>query len=545
MSILLVLFSDGTITTPMHSVYKTFHDRDVEWKGDYPLFSIIGKVQTEYFKSKVLKSAPNLSNLSIEFSVKKHNENMSNQYFVDPWLVNTKETDRWFHIESTPVVLGNGCVAWFGDVVEITEQKQSYDVVNKNTTLLKTLLDHSPFYIWMKDCDGHFLEANQAFLSAIGISRLEDLIWKTEYDLWPKSLAEKYEEADKKVLLLGEPVLLEEVSLSNGTPHWIETYKSPIFNENKKIIGLAGFSKDITERRLREEELRLSSTVLQTVDEAVVILSNNGNILQVNPSFSMISGYTIDKVIGEHFTFLFTKQQREEWEKNFSKTFNSHGTWRGECRNMRSNGDHYIAQMSIKQIVGDFGQVLNQLIVFSDITQKKESDLRIHRMAHYDNLTELPNRALMMERLSAAILQAKREKAHCAVMFLDLNKFKPINDNLGHDVGDLVLQEVARRLTGIVRESDTVARIGGDEFIVILHEIKGTISIDIMAKKIISAIEKPMHLLNHDVGISTSVGVAVYPRHGLVAEELIKNADIAMYQSKSGGPGVYKIFLPD
>lgn len=190
------------------------------------------------------------------------------------------------------------------------------------------------------------------------------------------------------------------------------------------------------------------------------------------------------------------------------------------------------------------GKPLRMIGTHADITGRKVMEERMRHMAHYDPLTELPNRALITDRLQQAVIKARRDKAHMAVMFLDLDKFKPVNDNFGHDIGDLLLKQVAQRLLSSVRASDTVARIGGDEFVVLLPSIERELDATVVADKILHALKQPFGVAGHDLSISGSIGIAAYPEHGNDEKLLLINADIAMYHAKKDGRNDYRFFVP-
>jgi len=308
-------------------------------------------------------------------------------------------------------------------------------------------------------------------------------------------------------------------------------------------LRMIGTHSDITDRHEREQELQLSSSVLQTVDEAVTVTDANNVIIAINPAFTVITGYTPHDVIGKTPSLLASGTHDKAFYQGMWQQINEHGSWHGEVRNRRKSGQLYVEWLSIKSVRNAKGQLTNYVAVFSDISERKASEDRMHLLAHYDVLTELPNRALFADRLTQALASAQRENRHLALMFLDLDKFKPVNDELGHPVGDELLRAVAARLRECVqRDSDTVARVGGDEFVVMLLDAESEHDAMTVATKIRAALEKPFQLGEHTVSISSSIGVALFPQHGASESDLLKNADAAMYYAKDSGSGRIQIY---
>ncbi len=295
----------------------------------------------------------------------------------------------------------------------------------------------------------------------------------------------------------------------------------------------------------REKGLRLAATVFKTVDEAVMVTSPDNRIIAVNPSFTRITGYSADEVIGRNPRMLSSGKHPPEFFREMLERLTATGCWQGEIWNRRKNGELFIEWLSINLVYDEEkGHPTHHVAVFSDISERKAAEERIQHMAHYDLLTNLPNRALLIDRLQQALAKARRDKAHMALMFLDLDKFKPVNDALGHHVGDLLLKEVAKRLQYCVRGSDTVSRMGGDEFVVLLPTVEETQDAMIVAEKILHSLNQTFELAGHDLHISSSIGVAVYPEHGSDEEMLLKNADTAMYLAKECGRNNVQIYHP-
>lgn len=293
------------------------------------------------------------------------------------------------------------------------------------------------------------------------------------------------------------------------------------------------------------EELRLAATVFGTVAEAVMVTDADNRVVAVNPSFTRITGYSPDEVIGRSPHMLASGTHPPEFYRELWEKLVATGAWEGEIRNRRKDGEIYVEWLSISRVCDESGRVTHHVAVFSDISERKAAEEHIQHLAHYDVLTDLPNRALFSDRLRQALVKAKRDKTHLALMFLDLDKFKLVNDTLGHDVGDLLLQEVAKRLRDCIRESDSAARIGGDEFVILLPVIEVEQDAMRVAEKIRLALNQPFALAGHSLHISTSIGIAVYPEHGSDETELSRNADTAMYYSKEGGRNNVKLYRPE
>ncbi|MDD5028361.1 MAG: diguanylate cyclase [Rhodoferax sp.] len=310
-----------------------------------------------------------------------------------------------------------------------------------------------------------------------------------------------------------------------------------------KPLRMIGTHSDITERHKHEQALQLSSTVLHTMDEAVTVTDASNTIISVNPAFTVVTGYDSCDVIGKTPSLLASGTHDDAFYQQMWQGVNSPGGWHGEIRNRRKSGQLYVEWLSIKRVCDAQGVLTNYVAVFSDISERKASEERMHHLAHYDVLTELPNRALLGDRLSQAVAVAQREQQHLALMFIDLDKFKPVNDTLGHPVGDQLLQAVAARLKQcVLRDSDTVARIGGDEFVVMLLDVASVQDAMVVATKIRNALEQPFVLGAHTVSISSSLGIAIYPEHGDTEAVLLKNADTAMYYAKDSGRNRVQIF---
>ncbi|MFC3533270.1 PAS domain S-box protein [Vogesella facilis] len=294
-----------------------------------------------------------------------------------------------------------------------------------------------------------------------------------------------------------------------------------------------------------EEQLLLANSVYETIDEAIMVVDADKRILAVNPAFERITGFRAHEIIGHDPQLMRSASQPEAFYQEVWHTILATGSWHGEMWYQRKNGSSYPLTMSVNTIHDDAGQVLRRIAAFSDITAKKLAEEQIHYLAHHDLLTKLPNRALYADRLSLALATARRNQSQLALLYIDLDNFKPVNDTLGHAVGDKLLKLVARRMQDCVRESDTIARLGGDEFVAILPAIHGELAARQVAEKIRAALAETFAIDGHPIVISSSIGGALYPAAGDDESKLMLNADAAMYSAKKSGRNRVHFYQPD
>ncbi|SEG45560.1 EAL domain-containing protein [Oceanospirillum linum] len=285
--------------------------------------------------------------------------------------------------------------------------------------------------------------------------------------------------------------------------------------------------------------LRLAQRVIEASLDGIIITDKHGIIESVNPKFTQVTGYSEVEAIGQSTKLLSSGRHSEDFYRHLWSELQSNGYWQGEIWNRRKNGQVYPEWLTITAIYNDEGDVAQFAAIFSDITDRKKDEERIRRLAFFDDLTGVANRRLFQDRLEQAIANAHRHQHRLAVLFLDLDMFKRINDSLGHVVGDEVLKVVAGRLAHTVREGDSVARLGGDEFTVMVPEVDTMDGLMMLAQRINDAISEPISIGSHELYISTSIGISIYPDDGMTSEDLIKNADAAMYRVKADGRGSF------
>ena len=296
------------------------------------------------------------------------------------------------------------------------------------------------------------------------------------------------------------------------------------------------------ERRLAEDKLKLSARVFSDTHEGIMITDTSSMIIDVNPAFCHITGYSREEIIGQNPKILSSGKQSPQFYAEMWHIINDHGYWQGEIWNRTKNGVLYAESLNISALTNDNGDVINYVGMFTDVTQSKKQQEELTLMAHYDRLTGLPNRSLFVDRFHQAIAHSKRAKTQLAVCFLDLDKFKPINDNYGHEVGDQILIEVAKRINLCIREEDTVSRQGGDEFALLLNDIKSNIQCEQTLQRLHQSLAVPYLINNVKHSISASSGFTLYPSDMGDIDTLLRHADQAMYQSKQLGRNQFHLF---
>ena len=319
----------------------------------------------------------------------------------------------------------------------------------------------------------------------------------------------------------------------------------PIKDVTGRIIGASTIARDVTERVKADERLRLWSQVLDQSGEGIFVCDPQEHILIVNTAFQKLTGFSSDEALGKTPRILQSGRQDRAFYTNMWKSVSEAGAWRGEIWNRHKSGDLFAEWLSISAIYDHKKEVTHYIGIFSDITAHKDAAERMAHLAHYDALTELPNRVLLMDRLNQLIKAAQRRKSKVAVVFLNLDRFKEVNDSLGHAAGDLLLQTLAKRFYNVVRGEDTLARMGGDEFVVVIQSLRQGQDAAIIAKKLLSFVAEPVTLNGFEHTITASMGISVYPDDATDGQQMIRNADAAMYQAKYAGRNAYQFYTSD
>lgn len=325
-------------------------------------------------------------------------------------------------------------------------------------------------------------------------------------------------------------------------PEWMDIRA---IHKEGNISNYVVVFRDITKQKWSQKEIRLAAKVLENTSEGVLVTDEMGRILSVNPAFEIVTGYSEKEVLGLYPNILQSGIHNKEFYEEMWKQIKATGHWKGEIWNKRKNGEIFPEWITISSIKDDNGLVTNHVAVFSDITDRKHAEEQLKRLAHFDSLTGVANRYSLNSRLSDLIGTAKTYNQQLAVLFLDLDRFKHINDTLGHSYGDQLLKGVSSRLKNLIKNKDMIARLGGDEFVIVLPNLKHVREAVHIAESIIHSLTQPFLLEKQEVYISTSIGISLFPHDGQSLESLLRNADKAMYQAKSLGRNQYELYHSD
>jgi diguanylate cyclase (GGDEF)-like protein/PAS domain S-box-containing protein len=432
----------------------------------------------------------------------------------------------------------------FALIADITQLRNAEDVLHQALSEQKIILENADMGIALAG-KHKFLRVNRQFEALFGYARGElhnqatDLIHPSR-----EAFAEFRREA-RAVMGRGIPYRTERLmKRKDGSAIWCRIVGKAI-DPTDLPNGTLWMVEDITQRMEAEENQRLAAKVFDSSVEGILITDASSRIVTVNQAFTAITGYGIEEAVGKTPALLRSGKHTEDFYQQMWASLKEAGQWHGEIWNRRKGGETFLEWLTISAVKNDKGETTNFVAVFSDITTRKLAEERLNYLANHDALTGLPNRILFMERLALALAHAHRNRKMAAVMFFDLDRFKIVNDTLGHAAGDELLQEVARRVSCCLREDDTVARQGGDEFTVILEGLGNERDVAPVAQKIIDALAKPIDLGGQEVFVTASIGISVYPNDGPDAQTLVKNADAAMYRAKDLGKNNYQFFKAD
>jgi diguanylate cyclase (GGDEF)-like protein/PAS domain S-box-containing protein len=404
------------------------------------------------------------------------------------------------------------------------------------------LYDFAPLAYFTFDSHGSILELNLAASKLLEIDK-QTLLGTTFVNFIARHERGNFLSYVRACILGdGKNSVEFELELPDGKSLRVQTARVAAQTVMGNIDGCRMAFIEVTEKRIAELKLRLTSKVLENTQEGIILTDAHQRIVAVNPAFLKITGYTSEEIIGYTPAKLKSGHHDEEFYREMHASFNKDDSWQGEIWNRRKNGEIYPEWVNIKVIRKDDGEVDCYIGIFSDISNQEAMKQRLKELAYYDDLTGLANRSLLYDRLQLALVHSRRSISSLAVLFLDLDHFKEINDTYGHSTGDKVLKEAAERLAYCVREGDTLCRLGGDEFVAILPDILDREVPALIAARMVDALEKPFLLGSIELRVTTSVGISIAPNDGDEVTLLLKNADAAMYSAKKMGRSNYQYY---
>ncbi len=331
---------------------------------------------------------------------------------------------------------------------------------------------------------------------------------------------------------------------AKGEMVWLNNSMTVVSSPEGWPLLATGVAVDVTAQRRAEEAVRLSARVFECAQESIILTDADNNIVSVNPVFLEMTGYQADEVLGRNPRILSSGRHSAEFYEAMWQAITTEGKWQGELWNRRKDGAVYPVWVRISVYRDAAGKICNYVGVATDITERLAAQESIRQLAYFDPLTELPNRRMLEDRVRQALATAERERKQSALLFIDLDQFKTINDSLGHSAGDQLLIEVARRLQACVRRMDTVARLGGDEFVVLLTDVTLEGASEV-ARKILDVVARSFQFNEHELGVTPSLGISIYPQDGRDFETLLKHADTAMYRAKDAGRNAFQFFTSE
>lgn len=453
---------------------------------------------------------------------------------------------QWIRWEIIPWLAGDGAV---GGIVmfyeDITPRRQAEAALRQSKELLQLFIAHAPAALAMFDREMRYVSASHRWLEENSLVE-RDIIGRSHYEIVP-DIPERWKKAHQRGLA-GETLRADEdrFERADGTVEWSRWEVIPWGASDGTIGGIILFAEDITKHRETDERLRLAASVFTNAREGITITDPNGNILEVNEMFTRITGYSREEALGQNPRLLKSGVQSDEFYANMWRSLMDEGHWSGEIWNRNKGGEIIAENLTINSVRDASGKLLQYVALFSDITQLKKHAQQLEHMTHYDVLTSLPNRVLLVDRLHQAMAQAKRRRQILAVAYLDLDGFKEINDEHGRDAGDRLLTSLAFDMKCALREGDTLARLGGDEFVAVLIDLDDAAASVSALDQLREAAAEPVQVGNLSLRVSASIGVTFYPQSEEAdPDTLLRQADQAMYQAKLAGGNRYHIFDPE
>ncbi len=450
----------------------------------------------------------------------------------------------WLSVEANIDKVGTDCLT---SMIDITELKHSKEAVQKSENRFRQLFEQTADALLLLDTgENKFIDYNAAAAAMLGFKSVKNMVSLHPAELSPPHQPDGRDSFEKaqEMIALAVQKGSHRFEWIHRSPHRedfpVEVLLTPIQIEKQQLILTTW--RDITDRKLAEKKLNLAASVFTQAQESIVITDTSGTIIDVNDTFSAVTGYSREEVIGQNPRILQSGRQSPEFYVDMWQTLLKEGHWYGELWNRRKSGEVYAEMKTISAVRDEQGVTTHYVALGSDITTMKKHQDQLEHTARYDILTNLPNRLLLADRLSHAMLQCNRHKRSLAVVFLDLDGFKEVNDNYGHHVGDELLIALSLRMKEALREGDTLARIGGDEFVAVLADLVKVEDCEPVLDRLLLSASEPVTIGEVVLNISASIGVTLYPQDSVDADMLLHHADQAMYTAKESGKNRYHLF---
>lgn len=466
--------------------------------------------------------------------VRVHLRKDGQRFFVEPY----------YHLMNY-----GGRLACFVVIIDVTEKEQAKVALEESKRMLETVIDNVPQRIFWKDTQCRYLGCNRAFAEDVGVECSAQITGRTDYEMPWHMVGSIARMRDRAVIESGNSSYYEEfVPSAGGAWRWLRKTKVPLRNAANKVIGLLATYEDVTDIRNVELALRLRSRALDAIVNAVVVtrVTDEGDLIEyVNPAFERITGYAFEDVEGKDCRFLYGGEEDQPGVASIRHALSEEREVTTLLRNYRRDGTLFWNQIYIAPVRDENGRVTHQIGVVNDVTELVQSRDLLSQQANIDTLTTLPNRNRFSERLASAIDCARHDGTRVALVFMDVDHFKDVNDSLGHGTGDRLLHEIGARLSACVGAADTVARYGGDEFVIVVPEAAQDDRLTEVLARISQAFARPVLIDDTEFFVETSIGIAYYPADGADPETLLRRADMAMYRAKSNGRNGIQRFTPD
>lgn len=415
--------------------------------------------------------------------------------------------------------------------------------LNTERARLSSFFDVLPDMVWMKDGKGVYQRCNAAVEHFMGLPATQ-IIGFDDAAMHAPEVARSMREVDLRAATSGATLITEETIFSPGYGRkvMLETIKCPVRDDSGDLLGVIGVARDISARREHEEALRLASCVFESTAEGIMICDIEGRVITLNSSLTRITGFTAEDLVGKLPQEMNAGRHPPSFYDEIRAELALRDTWQGEIWILNRNRELCPTWQSIGTVRDEQGQITHYVVAVSDISELKRTQATADFLAHYDALTNLPNRLLFVDRLQQALARAERENKQLGVMYIDLDRFKFINDSLGHSVGDEILRETSQRFASVVGSSDTLARLGGDEFALLLENTVSARVLALMAEQLARVLDPPLQIGEHLFHLSASIGISVYPDDGRSVDSLLSHADVAMFNAKEQGRNNYQFY---